>query len=86
MLKLRLRLWLQIPVSPYIDAVQRRLGLEVADNYIVQHFQAEDLGIASDILLAAKVIEKGDYALNPRGKLCSKTNIRERLSMRNFIE
>ncbi|MGB3494592.1 MAG: YaiI/YqxD family protein [Elainellaceae cyanobacterium] len=77
---------LQIPASPYIDAVQVRSGLDVADGYIVQHLQAEDLVITADIPLAAEVIEKGGYALNPRGEFYSKSNIRERLSLRNFME
>lgn len=77
---------LQIPGSPYIDAVQVRSGLDVADGYIVQHLQAGDLVITADIPLAAEVIEKGGYALNPRGEFYSKSNIRERLSLRNFME
>ena len=47
---------------------------------------AGDLVITADIPLAANVIEKGGYALNPRGEFYDKGNIRERLSMRNFME
>ena len=32
------------------------------------------------------MIEKGAHALNPRGELYTKDNIRERLSMRNFMD
>ncbi|MEO1400715.1 MAG: YaiI/YqxD family protein [Cyanobacteria bacterium J06635_1] len=77
---------LQIPASPYIDSVQVRSGLDVADTHIVQHMAAGDLVITADIPLAANVIEKGGYALNPRGEFYSAGNIRERLSMRNFME
>ncbi|HEY9736080.1 MAG TPA: YaiI/YqxD family protein [Trichocoleus sp.] len=77
---------LQIPASPYIEAVQVRSGLDVADSYIVEHLQAGDLVITADIPLAAAVIEKGGQALNPRGEFYSQSNIRERLSLRNFME
>lgn len=65
--------------------MQVRAGLDIADNYIVQHLQAGDLVITADIPLAAEAIEKGAYALNPRGEFYDQGNIRERLSMRNFL-
>ena len=34
----------------------------------------------------AEVIEKGAYALNPRGEMYNKENIRARLNMRDFME
>lgn len=77
---------LQIPASPYIDAVQVPAGLDVADSYIVQHLQPGDLVITADIPLAAEAIAKNAYALNPRGEFYSQSNIRERLSLRNFMD
>jgi uncharacterized protein YaiI (UPF0178 family) len=77
---------MRIPASDYIDAVQVRAGLDIADNYIVQHLSPGDLVITADIPLAAAAIEKGGYALNPRGEFYSESNIRERLSLRNFME
>ncbi|MFQ4134873.1 YaiI/YqxD family protein [Nodosilinea sp. PGN35] len=76
---------LQIPGSPYIESVLVRSGLDVADSYIVQHLQPQDLVITADLPLAAAAIEKGAYALNPRGEFYDSGNIRERLSMRNFL-
>lgn len=77
---------LQIPASPYIDSVLVRSGLDIADNYIAQHLQVGDLVITADIPLAAAAVEKGAYALNPRGEFYTQSNIRERLSLRNFME
>ena len=77
---------LQIPAIPWIESVQVRSGLDVADNYIVQQMATGDLVITADIPLAASVIENGGYALNPRGEFYDKGNIRARLSMRNFME
>lgn len=77
---------LQVPASPYIDAVQVRSGLDVADTYIVQQVRVGDLVITADIPLAAQAIEQGAYALNPRGEFYDQGNIRERLSLRNFLD
>jgi uncharacterized protein YaiI (UPF0178 family) len=77
---------LQVPGSDFIDTVQVRSGLDVADNYIVQHLNPGDLVVTADIPLAAAAIEKGAYALNPRGEFYSESNIRERLSLRNFLD
>jgi uncharacterized protein YaiI (UPF0178 family) len=77
---------LRTPPSPYIKAIQVPSGFDVADSKIVQQLQSGDLVITADIPLAALVIEKGGYALNPRGEFYTTENIRERLTMRNFMD
>ena len=42
--------------------------------------------ITADIPLAADVIAKGGLALNPRGELYTKDNVRELLALRNFMD
>jgi uncharacterized protein YaiI (UPF0178 family) len=76
---------LRTPPSPYIKSMQVPGGFDVADNRIVELLQTGDLVITADIPLAAAAIEKGGHALNPRGELYTKDNIRERLTMRNFM-
>ena len=58
-----------IPPSRHIDMVQVRPGFDAADNEIVKRLGRGDLVITSDIPLASEVIDKGGYALNPRGEL-----------------
>lgn len=77
---------LRIPPSPYLRSLQVPSGFDVADKRIVELLAAADLVITADIPLAAAVIDKGAHALNPRGELYTKDNIRERLSMRNFMD
>ena len=77
---------LQVPRSRYIKFVQVSAGFDVADDEIVKRIAAGDLVITSDIPLAADVIEKGGYALNPRGELYSANNIKARLNMRDFMD
>jgi len=74
-----------IPPSPFIKSIQVANGFDVADNYIVQHCQDNDLVITADIPLAAEVVAKNAFALNPRGELYTKENIKEHLAMRNFM-
>jgi len=66
--------------------LQVAAGFDVADNEIVKRLGVGDLVITGDIPLAAEVIEKGGYALNPRGELYSADNIRERLNIRDFMD
>jgi uncharacterized protein YaiI (UPF0178 family) len=77
---------LRIPPSPYLRLVQVPPGFDVADKRIIELLTPGDLVITADIPLAAAAIEKNAHALNPRGELYTKDNIRERLSMRNFMD
>ncbi len=74
------------PPSPYIKSIQVPSGFDVADNYIAQEVIAGDLVITADIPLAADVVAKDAIALNPRGEKYTKENIKQRLTMRNFME
>lgn len=60
-------------------------GFDVADQAIADWAEPGDLVITADIPLAAAVVGKGIAAINPRGELYDKDNIRQRLSMRNFM-
>ena len=73
-------------VSPFVHFVQVSAGLNVADARIVELMNAGDLVITADVPLAASVIEKGGIALDPRGTLYTAENVRERLSVRNFLD
>lgn len=77
---------LTIPVSEFIKSVRVSSGFDVADNYIVQQTEKNDLVITADIPLAAEVIEKGGHALNPRGELYSIETIKQKLVMRDLMD
>ena len=77
---------LRTPPSRYIKSVQVAGGFDIADNHIVEQIEPGDLVITADIPLAAEVIEKGGHALNPRGTFYTKENIKERLTMRDFMD
>ncbi len=77
---------LSTPLSPFIQKMLVTSGFDVADNHIIQHMTSGDLIITADIPLANAVIEKGGLALNPRGEMYTKENIKQRLSIRNLNE
>ena len=77
---------IKLPVAQKVRFVQVPAGLDVADKRIVEMMGAGDLVITADVPLAAAVIEKGGVALNPRGELYTSENVRERLSVRNFLD
>jgi uncharacterized protein YaiI (UPF0178 family) len=77
---------IRVPNSPYIRAIQVESGFDVADDEIVKRCNAGDLVITSDIPLAAQVLDKGGYALSPRGEMFSSDDIRARLTTRDFLE
>ncbi|HSK19790.1 MAG TPA: YaiI/YqxD family protein [Longimicrobiales bacterium] len=72
--------------NPFVSAVLVQGGPDVADQHIADHAVAGDLVITADIPLAAILVEKGIHALDPRGELYSPENVRERLSIRDFME
>ena len=78
--------FIRVPPSPFIKMHQVTAGFDVADNEIVQRAEAGDLVVTADIPLAAEVVAKQCVALNPRGELYTKENIRARLNMRDFLE
>jgi uncharacterized protein YaiI (UPF0178 family) len=78
--------WLRTPPSPWIRSLQVAGGFDVADTEIVERVRAGDLVVTQDIPLAARVLDKGAVAVNPRGDLYTPENMAERLSMRNFMD
>jgi uncharacterized protein YaiI (UPF0178 family) len=77
---------LRPPPSAFIRSVQVDQGPDIADDEIVLRCAAGDLVITADIPLAARIVEKGALALDPRGTLYDKNNIKQILSMRDFMD
>lgn len=72
--------------NPLVTAVVVPGGPDVADRHIVDHAEEGDLAITADIPLAAALVEKGVLVLDPRGERYTEANVRERLSIRDFMD
>lgn len=78
--------YMSVPLEPLITSIQVEKGMDIADSYIFENVTENDLVITADIPLAALVVEKGATAIDPRGDLYTGENVRERLSMRDFMQ
>ena len=65
----------RVPPDRAIRNVQVPAGFDVADNWIVEQVGAGDLVITADIPLAAEVVARNAFALNPRGEFYTEANI-----------
>lgn len=72
--------------SAFIDYKIVDLGADEADNKIVELVEEGDLVITADIPLADRVIAKKAHAIDHRGELFTKDNIKEYLAMRNLMQ
>jgi len=71
--------------SEFIHYIIVELGADEADNHIVQMIDESDLVITADIPLADRIIAKNAHAIDHRGELFSKDNIKQYLAMRNLM-
>jgi len=76
-----------IPVTNHelIGFVKTDEKEQSADNYIIASSKKGDLVITRDIPLAATLVGLGVAVINDRGVLFTPDNIRERLSIRDFM-
>lgn len=60
-------------------------GDNSADNFIADTANPGDIVITRDIPLCSRLVEKGIFVLDDRGKAYTKENIKESLSIRDFV-
>lgn len=77
---------IRTPPSRVIRSLCVPAGFDVADNEIVRRIAPGDLVITADIPLAAEALGKGAAALNPRGERYTEATIKERLTLRDFMD
>ena len=77
---------MKVPGSRFVRSMQVPNGADVADAEIVRLLEAGDLVVTGDIPLAADVLDKGGFALNPRGEFYTDATIAQQLTMRKFME
>lgn len=78
---------MSVPLNnPHVSAVLVQGGPDVADQHIAEQSVPGDVAVTADIPLAAVLVEKGLAVLDPRGELYTGENVRERLSVRDFME
>jgi len=76
---------MRVPDSDFISTQIVSAGFDAADEKIVAEIREGDLVVTADIPFAAEAVEKGAEVLDHRGSFFTEENIRERLSLRNFM-
>jgi len=77
---------INIGKSSYIKYIIVDEGADEADNKIVELLKENDLVITADIPLADRTISKNAHAIDHRGELYTKDNIKHYLAMRNLMQ
>jgi uncharacterized protein YaiI (UPF0178 family) len=70
--------------EPYAQMLVCPAGEGSADDCLAGMAQEGDLAVTRDIPLAERLLEAGAAVLDDRGRLYTKDNIREKLSLRDF--
>lgn len=77
---------IKIPLNGLVSTIQVPQGFDMADERILEKLENGDLVITADIPFADAAISKGAIAIDPRGDLYNKENIKDRLATRNLME
>jgi uncharacterized protein YaiI (UPF0178 family) len=87
--KLRLRVLFvanrEIPHSAGVEMIICPNGDNTADDRIAELAESGDLAITRDVPLAKRLVDKSISVINDRGRVFTKENINELLSIRNFM-
>jgi uncharacterized protein YaiI (UPF0178 family) len=77
--------WMRIPDGVEITLKVVDQGVDAADDWIVEHLEADDIVVTGDIPLAARCVERGAYVLGHGGKPFTEDNIGAALATRNLL-
>ena len=71
---------------PLVETVIVPDGPDVADDWIAERINENDICITSDIPLAARCLESKAMAIKPNGELFTQANIGNALAMRSLMQ
>jgi uncharacterized protein YaiI (UPF0178 family) len=77
--------WMRIPEEDNLSLKVVGEGMDAADDWIVEHVEADDIVITADVPLAARCLEKEADALGPAGKPFTPENIGSALATRDLL-
>ncbi len=77
--------WMRIPEGRRVTLQVVEDGLDVADDWIVDHVRSDDIVITADIPLADRCLKKGARVISTTGKLFTEYNIGDALATRDLL-
>lgn len=77
--------WMRTPDTPGIELKVVGSGIDVADDWIVQHVEDGDIVVTADIPLAARCLERGATVIGSTGRPFTAENIGSALLTRGLL-
>lgn len=77
--------WLRVPNEPRVKLEVVKAGVDIADDWIVEHVQIDDIVITADIPLASRCLKKGAWVVGPSGKRFTADNIGDAMATRDLL-
>ncbi|MEE8525917.1 MAG: YaiI/YqxD family protein, partial [Thermoanaerobaculia bacterium] len=77
--------WMWIPNQSWIALEVVAGGLDVADDWIVEHVQPRDIVITADVPLASRCLQEGASVIGPAGKPFTEDNIGNAVATRDLL-
>ncbi|MDO9516372.1 MAG: YaiI/YqxD family protein [Syntrophales bacterium] len=77
--------WMRIPKERGIALEVVEDGFDVADDWIVEHVQPDDIVITADIPLASRCLKKGAHAIGTTGKPFTEASIGQVVATRDLL-
>lgn len=74
------------PGNAFVTAVRVDGGPDEADRHIAEHAAPGDVAVTADIPLAAALVEKRVFVIDPRGEEYTADSVGERLAVRDFMD
>ena len=72
--------------SALVSFIRVEGGANVADQYIAEHATAGDIAVTADVPLAATLVAKGLFVIDPRGTEQTADNVGYRLATRDLMD
>ncbi len=76
---------MRVPNERWIALKVVEGGFDAADDWIVDHVQADDIVITADIPLASRCLKKGARVIGPTGKPFTENNIGQAVATRDLL-
>jgi len=75
-----------VPRWPLVTPVHVSHAFDAADDHIAASVGPGDIVVTADVPLAARVVEKGAVAIDPRGTVYDEQSVGQRLAVRNLMQ
>jgi uncharacterized protein YaiI (UPF0178 family) len=77
--------WMRVPDERWLKLEVVGEGFDAADDWIVDHVQADDIVVTADIPLASRCIKEGASVIGTTGKPFTENNIGSALATRDLL-